>query len=50
LLVVPPRSAKCFEALNLGLNVVSLQVEMHPLLGSLGIVGLLEKNADFGVR
>ncbi len=48
--MVPPCSAKCFETLNFSFNVVSLQVEMHPFLGSLGIVGFLEKDPDFGVR
>jgi hypothetical protein len=50
LLVVPPRSAKRFEALNFGFNVVGFQVEMHSLFGTLGIVGLLKKNAYLGVR
>jgi hypothetical protein len=45
--MIPPCSAKCFETLNLSSNVVRLQVEMHSFLGSFGVVGLLEKNADF---
>jgi hypothetical protein len=50
LLVVPSRSAKRFEALNLGFNVVGFQVEMHSLLENLRVVGLLKKNAYLGVR
>lgn len=49
LLVAPARSAKCFEALNLGLDVVGFQVEMHSFLESLGIISLLEKDTDFGI-
>jgi len=50
LLVIPPGSAKRFKALHLGLNVVGLKVQVHPLLGDLHVVGALQQHPDLGVR
>jgi hypothetical protein len=49
LLVIPAGSAEGFKPPYLGLHVVSLQVEMHALLGGLLVIGLLQQDADVGV-
>jgi hypothetical protein len=36
--------------LDLRLNIVGLQVEVHPFLGYLLVVGALEQHPDLGVR
>jgi hypothetical protein len=36
--------------LHLGLNVVGFEVQVHPLLGCLGVVSPLKQYANFGVR
>ena len=38
-----------FETPDLGLDVVGLEVEVHPLLGDLRVVGALEQDPDVGV-
>src|SRR5262245_53256762 len=48
--MIPPSGAECFEALYFGFYVVCLQVEMHAFLGDLLVAGLLQKDADVGVR
>jgi hypothetical protein len=42
LLVVPPCCAERLKAFHLGFDVVGLQVEMHPFLGDLLLIGLLQ--------
>src|SRR6476660_5695122 len=49
LLVVPPRGTERFEPLDLGLDVVGLQVQVHALLVALGVVGALQQDAHRGV-
>ena len=36
--------------MDLGLNIVGLQVQVHPFLGDLLVVGALEQHPDLGVR
>jgi hypothetical protein len=42
--------AQRLQALDLGLNIVALQVEVHPFLGYLLVVGALEQHPDLGIR
>jgi hypothetical protein len=49
LLVVPAGGAEGFEPANFGLDVVGLQIQVHPLLVRLGVVGPLEQDADVGI-
>jgi hypothetical protein len=35
---------------DLSLNIVGLQVQVHPLLGHLRVVGALKQHANLGVR
>ena len=49
LLVVIAGGAQRFQALDLGLDIVGLQVEVHPFLGDLLVVGALEQDPDLGV-
>src|SRR3954452_12699306 len=46
LLVVPTCGSKGFEAADLGLDVVGLQIEVHPLLVRLRVGGALEQEPD----
>src|SRR3954454_11087992 len=46
LLVVPACGSKGFEAADLGLDVVGLQIEVHPLLVRLRVGGALEQEPD----
>jgi hypothetical protein len=50
LLMVIAGRAQRLQALDLGLNIVGLQVEVHPFLGDLLVVGALEQHPDLGVR
>jgi hypothetical protein len=50
LLVVIAGRAECLQALDLSLNIVGLQVQVHPVLGDLLVVGALEQHPDLGVR
>lgn len=50
LLMVIAGRAQRLQALDLGLNIVGLQVEVHPFLGDLLVVGALEQDPDLGVR
>ena len=42
--------AQRLQALDLGLNIVGLQVQVHAFLGYLLVVGALEQHPDLGVR
>ena len=50
LLMVIAGRAQRLQALDLGLNIVGLQVQVHPFLGDLLVVGALEQHPDLGVR
>src|SRR4029450_13203341 len=50
LLMVIAGRAQRLQALDLGLNIVGLQVQVHPLLGDLLVVGALEQHPDLGIR
>jgi hypothetical protein len=50
LLVVIAGRAQRFQALDLSLNIVGLQVQVHPFLGDLRVVGALEQHPNLGVR
>src|SRR5215207_4522237 len=50
LLMVIAGRPQCLQALDLGLNIVGLQVEVHPFLGHLLVIGALEQYPDLGVR
>ena len=50
LLMVIAGRAQRLQALDLGLNIVGLQVQVHPFLGDLLVVGPLEQHPDLGVR
>jgi hypothetical protein len=41
--------AQRLQALDLGLNIVGSQVEVHPFLGYVLVVGALEQHPDLGV-
>jgi hypothetical protein len=41
--------AQRLQALDLSLNIVGLQVEVHPFLGDLLVVGPLEQHPNLGV-
>nr|WP_235215354.1 hypothetical protein [Phaeacidiphilus oryzae] len=45
-LMVPAGSSERFEPPDFGFHIVSLKVEVHPLLGHLLIVGALEQDPD----
>ena len=49
LLMVIAGRAQRLQALDLGLNIVGLQVEVHPFLGYLLVVGALEQHPDLGI-
>ena len=49
LLVVIAGRAERLQASDLGLNVVGLQVQVHPFLGDLLVVGALEQHPNLGV-
>src|SRR5215208_5477263 len=49
LLMVIAGRAQRLQALDLGLNIVGLQVQVHPFLGDLLVVGALEQHPDLGV-
>jgi hypothetical protein len=46
--VVPSGGAECFEALDLGLDVVGLKVEVHAFLRYLRVVGADIASANDG--
>jgi integrase len=48
-LVIPALGAEGFQSADFGLDVISLQVEVHALLSDLRVVGALEQDADGGV-
>src|SRR6266540_3647004 len=50
LLVVPAGGAERFEAFDFSFNVVGFEVEVHPLLGDLHVVGALQQHPNLGVR
>src|SRR5215211_5599806 len=50
LLVVIAGRAQRLQAFDLGLNIVGLQVEVHPFLGDLLVVGALEQHPNLRVR
>src|SRR5215211_7437788 len=49
LLMVIAGRAQCLQATDLGLNIVGLQVEVHPFLGDLLVIGALEQHPNLGV-
>jgi hypothetical protein len=49
LLVVMAGRAQRLQALDLGLNIVGLQVEVHAFLGDLHVVGALQQHPNLGV-
>lgn len=48
--MVPSLSPEGFESPDLGLNVVSLQVKVHPFFRDLLVVRVLKQDAILGVR
>src|SRR5829696_5785189 len=50
LLVVIAGRAQRLQALDLRLNIVGLQVQVHAFLGDLLVVGALEQHPNLGVR
>jgi hypothetical protein len=50
LLVVPPYCAECFQSRDFRIDVVGLDIDMHTLLGILGIAGPLKQDPDVRVR
>jgi hypothetical protein len=50
LLVVVAGRAQRFQALDLGVNIVGLQVEVHAFLGDLLVVGALEQHAELEIH
>jgi hypothetical protein len=49
LLMIPSCSAECFEALNFGFEVVSLQVKVHAFFRDLFVAGRLQEDPYVGV-
>src|SRR5215213_4130266 len=49
LLMVIAGRAQRLQALDLGLNIVGLQVQVHPFLGDLLVIGALEQDPNLGV-
>ncbi len=49
LLMIPSRSAECFEAFHFGFKVVSLQVKMHAFFRDLLVAGPLQEDSYVGV-
>ena len=47
--MVIARRAQRLQALDLGLNIVGLQVEVHAFLGDLLVIGALEQHPNLGV-
>jgi hypothetical protein len=48
--VVIAGRAQRLQASDLSLNIVGLQVQVHPLLGDLLVVGPLQQHPNLGVR
>jgi hypothetical protein len=48
--MVPAGGAEGFEAGDFGFDVVGFDVQVHALFAGLGVAGLLEQDADLGVR
>jgi hypothetical protein len=50
LLVIPPCGTERFQAPDFTLDVIGLQVKMHPLFRNLLIVCLLQQDCYLGIR